>query len=99
MPHVYLPGYHVGGQLRLSLPEVERYVQGRGPIGNYLHHLFTHNPLWPVLGTECSKPHSWVIWEVINIAWMITPSGCPASGSARRAWMRTGTGCRTLRGI
>ena len=78
VPHVYLPGYHVGAQLRLSLPEVERYVQGRGPIGNYLHHLFTHNPLWPVLGTDDSQPHSWVIWDVINIAWMINPQWVPS---------------------
>ena len=82
VPHVYLPGYHVGAQLLLSLPEVERYVQGRGPIGNYLHHLFTHNPLWPVLGTDIdamgSQPHSWVIWDVINIAWMINPQWVPS---------------------
>ncbi|MEY2952838.1 MAG: hypothetical protein RLZZ401_925, partial [Pseudomonadota bacterium] len=50
VPLVYLPGYHVGAQLRLSLPEMERYVQGSGAIGHYLHHLFTHNPLWPLLG-------------------------------------------------
>ena len=62
----------------LSLPEVERYVQGRGPIGNYLHQLFTHNPLWPVLGTDGSKPHRWVIWDVINIAWMINPQWVPS---------------------
>ena len=78
VPHVYLPGYHVGAQLRLSLPEMERYVQGRGPIGNYLHDLFTHNPLWTVLGTDGSKPHSWVIWDLINIAWMITPQWVPS---------------------
>ena len=78
VPHVYLPGYHVGAQLRLSLPEVERYVQGCGPIGNYLHHLFTHNPLWPLLGTDGSKPHSWVIWDIINIAWMINPQWVPS---------------------
>ena len=78
VPHVYLPGYHVGAQLRLSLPEVERYVQGRGPIGNYLHHLFTHNPLWPVLGTDGSQPHNWVIWDVINIAWMLNPQWVPS---------------------
>ena len=60
VPHVYLPGYHVGAQLRLSLPEVERYVQGCGAMGGYLHQLFTHNPLWPILGLDGSGPHSWV---------------------------------------
>ena len=78
VPHVYLPGYHVGAQLRLSLPEVERYVKGRGPIGDYLHQLFTHNPLWSMLGTDGSKPNSWVIWDVINIAWMLNPQWVPS---------------------
>ena len=78
VPHVYLPGYHVGAQLRLSLPEVERYVQGRGAMGDYLHHLFTHNPLWPVLGLNGNEPHSWVIWDIINIAWLINPAWVPS---------------------
>lgn len=78
VPHVYLPGFHVGAQLRLSLAEVERYVQGRGLIGDYLHQLFTHNPLWPILGLDGSLPHSWVIWDVINIAWLINPQWVPS---------------------
>lgn len=79
VPHVYLPGYHVGAQLRLSLPEMERYVQGCGAIGQYLHHLFTHNPLWAILGNQSDKPYSWVIWDVINIAWMLNPDWSPST--------------------
>ncbi len=45
VPLVYLPGYHVGAQLRLSLAEVERYVKPHGKIGRYLHALFADNPL------------------------------------------------------
>jgi purine nucleosidase len=52
VPHVYLPGYHVGAQLRLSLAEVERYVQRQRRHGEYLHQLFTHNPLWAILGID-----------------------------------------------
>jgi purine nucleosidase len=78
VPHVYLPGYHVGAQLRLSLPEIERYVQGCGAIGQYLHHLFTHNPLWSIVGDQSHKPYSWVIWDVINIAWMLNPNWVPS---------------------
>ncbi len=78
VPHVYLPGYHVGAQLRLSLPEVERYVRGRGAMGNYLHDLFTHNPLWPILGTDATLPNSWVIWDLINIAWLLNPQWVPS---------------------
>jgi purine nucleosidase len=78
VPLVYLPGYHVGAQLRLSLAEMERYVQPCGEIGRYLHFLFTNNPLWPILGQDGSKPHSWVIWDVINIAWLLNPAWVPS---------------------
>ena len=78
VPHVYLPGYHVGAQLRLSLPEVERYVRGCGAMGDYLHELFTNNPLWPILGLDGSGPHSWVIWDIINIAWLLNPAWVPS---------------------
>ncbi len=78
VPHVYLPGYQVGAQLRLSLPEMERYVQGCGAMGHYLHHLFTHNPLWAIVGDQSHKPYSWVIWDVINIAWMLSADWVPS---------------------
>ncbi|MFZ2651689.1 MAG: nucleoside hydrolase [Burkholderiaceae bacterium] len=74
VPHVYLPGYHVGAQLRLSYPEVQRYVAGRGAIGDYLHHLFTHNPLWELHGIDSLYAHSWVIWDLIAIAWLMNPA-------------------------
>jgi inosine-uridine nucleoside N-ribohydrolase len=79
VPLVYLPGFHVGAQLRLSLPEVERWVQGRGAIGDYLHHLFTHNPLWPLHGVQDFFAHSWVIWDLICVAWVLQPDWVPAS--------------------
>jgi inosine-uridine nucleoside N-ribohydrolase len=78
VPHVYLPGYHVGAQLRLSLPEMERHVKGRGAIGDYLHELFIHNPLHEMLGITDLFAHSWVIWDVINIAWMLQPDWVPS---------------------
>ncbi len=78
VPHVYLPGYHVGAQLRLSHPEVERYVAGRGAIGDYLHHLYTHNPLWELFGIDSLYAHSWVIWDMICIAWLLNPAWVPS---------------------
>jgi purine nucleosidase len=79
VPHVYLPGYHVGAQLRLSLPEMALHVNGRGAIGNYLYELFTNNPLWPMLGLDrTQRASSWVIWDVINIAWMLEPAWVPS---------------------
>ena len=38
VPLVYLPGFHIGAQLRFSLPEAEAWIKGRGDIGNYLFH-------------------------------------------------------------
>lgn len=84
VPLVYLPGYHVGAQLRLSLPEMERHVRGAGAIGAHLHELFTHNPLWPLVGTDAAealhpaRASSWVIWDLINVAWMLEPEWVPS---------------------
>ena len=72
--HVYLPGYHVGAQLRISLPEMERFVRGRGAIGDYLHHLYTHNPLHEQRAVTDRERRTWVIWDIINIAWLINPA-------------------------
>ncbi len=74
VPLVYLPGYHVGAQLRLSMAEVERFVRPYGAIGAYLHDLFADNPLWAVTGRPTSEAHSWVIWDLINIAWLLDPT-------------------------
>lgn len=97
VPHVYLPGFHVGAQLRLSLPEMERHVRGQGAMGDYLHHLFTHNPLWSVLGKPKAGAQSWVIWDLINIAWLIEPRWVPSELArtprlgADRRWQADGS--------
>jgi purine nucleosidase len=105
MPLVYLPGFCVGAQLRLSLPEVERWVRGRGAIGDYLHHLFTHNPLWELKGIDSFFAHSWTMWDLICVAWLLDPTLVPTewtrtprlgddkrwiAGDAARPWMREG---------
>jgi inosine-uridine nucleoside N-ribohydrolase len=77
VPHIYLPGYHVGAQLKISQLEMERYVKGRGAIGDYLHHLYTHNPLHHMFAMEDTERRTWVIWDMINIAWLINPEWVP----------------------
>jgi len=77
VPLVYLPGYHVGAQLKISLPEVERFIAGAGDIGDYLHHLFTNNPLHTMFAFEDTPRRTWVIWDIINIAWLINPAWVP----------------------
>jgi purine nucleosidase len=80
VPLVYLPGFHVGAQLRLSLPEVLQQVQPRGAIGAYLHRLYTHNPLADLAGIDDVRApgFSWVMWDLINFAWLLNADWVPS---------------------
>jgi inosine-uridine nucleoside N-ribohydrolase len=78
VPHVYLPGYHVGAQLLISLPEMERYVRGKGAIGDYLHHLYTHNSVVGHRNLKDLEGCTWVIWDLINFAWLLNPDWVPS---------------------
>ncbi|MEP5731363.1 MAG: nucleoside hydrolase [Sulfitobacter sp.] len=77
VPHVYLPGYHVGAQLKISRPEMAAHVKGQGAIGDYLYHLYTNNPLHDMFAIEDRARRTWVIWDIINIAWLINPDWVP----------------------
>jgi purine nucleosidase len=77
VPLVYLPGFHIGAQLRISLPEMEQWVRGKGTIGDYLYHLYTHNPIHPLLGIDDHFGRTWVIWDLINFAWLLDASWVP----------------------
>jgi len=79
VPLIYLPGYHVGAQLKISLPEVERFIKGAGAIGDYLHHLYTNNPLHTMFALEDTPRRTWVIWDIIDIAWLINPDWVPTT--------------------
>ncbi|MBV7333158.1 nucleoside hydrolase [Chloroflexi bacterium TSY] len=78
VPLVYLPGFHIGAQLTLSLPDMQRWVKGRGAIGDYLYHLYTHNPIHEQRGITDIDWRTWVIWDVINIAWLLNPDWVPS---------------------
>ena len=77
VPHVYLPGYHVGAQLTISLPEMREFVKGRGVIGDYLWHLYTHNPLHKKYAISEPETKTWVIWDIINVAWILDSAYVP----------------------
>ena len=77
VPLLYLPGYYIGEQLVMSLPESERWVSGRGEIGNYLHYRYTHNRLRQQRLVEPFPGQSWVCWDFINLAWLIDPTWVP----------------------
>lgn len=76
-PHVYLPGFHIGAQLSISLPEMETFVRGKGAIGDYLYHLFTHNPIYEQRGITDIGWRTWIVWDMINIAWLLNPAWVP----------------------
>jgi len=78
VPHVYLPGYYIGEQLKISLPEMERWVKGKGAIGNYLYWLYTHNPIYAQRGISGHFGRTWVVWDLINIAWLLNPAWVPS---------------------
>jgi hypothetical protein len=68
VPFVYLPGYYVGEQLRVSLPELREHVRGKGAVGDYLYDLAEQSPF---LGSERGK--SKIIWDLVNVAWVLEP--------------------------
>ncbi|MFV2039627.1 MAG: nucleoside hydrolase, partial [Acidimicrobiales bacterium] len=78
VPLVYFPGYYIGAQLRLSLPDMERWVKGRGAPGDYLYDLYTNNPLHQQRGIRGHFGRTWVIWDMITIAWLIEPAWVPS---------------------
>ena len=78
VPLAYLPGYHIGAQLRLSRPEMEAWVAGKGAIGDYLYHLYTHNPIHAQRGIRPFPGQSWVIWDLINVAWLLERDWVPS---------------------
>ena len=77
VPLVYLPGFYIGAQLTISLPEMEQRVKGRGRIGDYLHHLYTHNPIHVQRGITDQADRTWVIWDLICVAWLLDSDWVP----------------------
>ena len=77
VPLVYLPGFHIGAQLRISLPEMQTWFAGRGAIGDYLLHLYKENPIWLQRGVKPFSGQSWIIWDLINVAWLLDREWVP----------------------
>ena len=78
VPHIYLPGFYIGEQLAISLPEMERWVKGRGAIGDYLYELYVNNPIRYQRGIEGHFGRTWIMWDLINIAWLLDPGWVPS---------------------
>jgi inosine-uridine nucleoside N-ribohydrolase len=74
---VYLPGYHVGAQLRLSRLELDAHLADAGAIGRLLCQRWRANPLSAWLGLGPDGAPSWVLWDLINVAWLLDPEWVP----------------------
>ena len=73
VPLVHFPCPLVTEQLRTTLPEMERYVRGKGAIGDYLYEIFAaYQP-----AGERAFAWSKVIWDIITIAWLVDPRMVP----------------------
>lgn len=71
VPLVHIPCINVAEHLRITLPEVERYVRGQGAIGDYLYETFR----------DCHDEHfaySRVIWDISTVAFMNNPAWVPS---------------------
>lgn len=71
---IYIPGYQASDTLSVSLPDLERHVAPCGPLGALLHQLYIDNPL---AAAPLTPGHSWVMWDLAPIAWLIDPTWVP----------------------
>ncbi|MBC7373830.1 MAG: nucleoside hydrolase [Frankiales bacterium] len=72
VPLVYVPGYYVGEELRVSGPELEAHVAGVGALGDYLWDAVRTHPLFKLDRVGASK----VIWDLAPIAWLLDQQWC-----------------------
>jgi purine nucleosidase len=72
VPFVQIPCKNVAEHLRTTMPEMERYVKGKGAIGDYLYEIFLE------YGSD-SFAWSKVIWDISTVAWLISPDWIPTA--------------------
>ncbi|GJM38914.1 MAG: hypothetical protein DHS20C19_22810 [Acidimicrobiales bacterium] len=80
VPLVYQPGYHVAEVLGFSLPDADRWLKGHGTLGDLLHQIYVDNPIDRDVD---AVGRSWVIWDIIAIAWLLDPSWAPTFETSR----------------
>ena len=70
VPVVHVPVKNVAEHLRTTLPEMDRYVHGRGAIGDYLYRIYER------YYTD-HYARSKVIWDISAIAYLNNPAWVP----------------------
>jgi inosine-uridine nucleoside N-ribohydrolase len=69
---VHIPCRNVTEHLRTTQAEVERYVRGTGPIGDYLADIYTG---YFADHFARSKP----LWDLGAVAWLVNPAWVPTA--------------------
>jgi inosine-uridine nucleoside N-ribohydrolase len=77
---IYIPGYQAADTLSVTLPDLERHVAPHGPLGALLHQLYLDNPL---AAEPLTPGHSWVMWDLAPIAWLIDQAWVPTFDTTR----------------
>lgn len=70
VPLVHVPCANVAEHLRTTVPELERYVRGRGALGDYLFGIFRD---YAKDRFAASKP----LWDVAAVAYLVRPDWVP----------------------
>lgn len=83
VPLVRIPCKNVAEHFRLSPPELDEYIRPLGPLGQYLATI-TEDWIGSRVGTK-------VIWDIIPIAWLITPEWVPVVRRERPGLADDGT--------
>jgi inosine-uridine nucleoside N-ribohydrolase len=74
VPLVYMPGYHVAETIQLSWPAAEYWLAGDDPLSALLLDRYRNNPINPSLR---APGRSWVLWDLITIAWLMDRDWVP----------------------
>jgi purine nucleosidase len=72
VPLVHVPCRNVTEHLRTTLPEIDRYVRGTGPIGDYLADIYAKH-------FTDHFARSKVLWDVGAVAWLVNPAWVPTA--------------------
>jgi inosine-uridine nucleoside N-ribohydrolase len=72
VPLVHIPCRNVTEHLRTTQPEIDRYVRGTGPIGDYLADIYAKH-------FTDHFARSKVLWDVGAVAWLVNPAWVPTA--------------------
>ncbi len=79
VPLIHVPCMGVVSHLTTTVPEVERYVDGRGDIGTYLADIFRGHEDDSTAGDVSGEKKAWAkqIWDMAAVAWLLNSEWLP----------------------